>query len=314
MSKPLVVQTEELDAAPAAWLSERCELVRCAASESGFDVLLAAAQGLLVRTYTWVDRAMLARTPNLKVVARAGVGLDNVDLDACRERGIRVVYTPDANSEAVVEYVWTMLLNELRPHTYLSASLDAQRWGQARKAARATREINQQTLGILGLGRIGKRMAKVGAAFGMRVLYHDLLEIPEGLRHGAIPVSRDELLRESDIFSIHVDGRPSNRNLINADVFGKMKPDVTFVNAARGFLVDTTACAAFFRSHEKALALLDVHEPEPFGADYPLLGISNVRLSPHLAAATARAQENMSWVVRDVWRVLNRESPESAAV
>lgn len=314
MSKPLVVQTEELDAAPAAWLAERCELVRCAATDSGFDVLLATARGLLVRTYTRVDRAMLAKAPNLKVVARAGVGLDNVDLEACREKGVRVVYTPDANSESVVEYVWTMLLNELRPHSYLSASLDPQSWGKARKTARAPREINQQTLGILGLGRIGKRMARVGAAFGMRVLYHDLLEIPEGLRHGALPISRDELLHESDIFSIHVDGRASNRGLMNADVFGKMKSDVTFINAARGFLVDTSACAGFFRSHEKALALLDVHEPEPFGPDYPLLGIANVRLSPHLAAATARAQENMSWVVRDVWRVLNGEAPESAAV
>ncbi|MBS0190020.1 MAG: NAD(P)-dependent oxidoreductase [Phycisphaerales bacterium] len=314
MNKPLVLQTEDLDEGPARWLGERCELVPCGVSDKGFDLLLSTARALLVRTYTRVDAAMVSRAPNLKVVGRAGVGLDNVDLEACRARGVRVVYTPDANSEAVVEYVWKMLLDALRPHRYLSEALDDKSWSKTRKAMRAPRELNQMTLGILGLGRIGKRMARVGTALGMRVLYHDLLEMAPEVRFGAVAVGRDELLRTSDILTVHVDGRPSNRHLLGRGAFDLLKPDAIFVNAARGFLVDNAACAEFFSAHPAALALLDVHDPEPFGPSYPLLGIPNIRLSPHLAAATARAQENMSWVVRDIWRVLSGEPAEFAAV
>ncbi|MBS0187347.1 MAG: 3-phosphoglycerate dehydrogenase [Planctomycetes bacterium] len=313
MGKPLVIQTEELDSAPAAWLAERCELVRCGAADKGYDLLLAGAEALVIRTYTRVDQAMLAGAPKLRVVGRAGVGLDNVDLEACGARGVQVVYTPDANSEAVVEYVWTMLTDALRPHRYLTNAPDARGWGETRKALRAARELNQMTLGILGLGRIGKRMARVGTALGMRVLYHDLLSIASELRAGAEPVGFEELLRSADILTVHVDGRPANRHLLNERAFALLKPDAVFVNAARGFLVDNSACAAFFASHPAARALLDVHDPEPFGPSYPLLGLPNIRLSPHLAAATTRAQENMSWVVRDVWRVLQGEAPHFSA-
>ncbi|MBL8874268.1 MAG: 3-phosphoglycerate dehydrogenase [Phycisphaerae bacterium] len=313
MAKPLVIQTEDLDAAPAAWLSERCELVRCGAGEKGFELLLASAEGMVVRTYTKVDGAMLAKAPKLKVVGRAGVGLDNIDLEACRGRGVRVVSTPDANTQAVVEFVWALIFDALRPRLFLSEALEKSHWAEVRRELRAEKQINEMTLGVYGLGRIGKRMATMGAALGMRVIYHDLLDIPAELRHGATPVSRDELLAGADILTIHVDGRPSNRNLVDGAAFSRMKPDVILVNAARGFLMDNRACAAFFGAHPDAMALLDVHEPEPFGSNYPLLGMENVHLSPHLAAATDQAQENMSWVVRDVWRVLNGETPEHEA-
>ncbi|MBL8886651.1 MAG: hypothetical protein JNK16_08320 [Phycisphaerales bacterium] len=313
MAKPLVIQTEDLDPAPAAWLSERCELVRCGAGEKRFEQLLALAEGMVVRTYTKVDGAMLAKGPKLKVIGRAGVGLDNIDLEACRSRGVRVVSTPDANTQAVVEFVWALIFDALRPRLFLSEALEKSHWGEVRRELRAEKQINELTLGVYGLGRIGKRMATMGAALGMRVIYHDLLDIQSDLRHGATPVSRDELLANADILTIHVDGRPSNRNLIDGAAFARMKPDVILVNAARGFLMDNRACAAFFSSHPEAMALLDVHEPEPFGSNYPLLGMENVHLSPHLAAATDRAQENMSWVVRDVWRVLNGENPEHEA-
>ncbi|MBX3390762.1 MAG: hypothetical protein KF691_15040 [Phycisphaeraceae bacterium] len=314
MAEPLVIQTEDLDAAPAAWLAERCELVRCGTDAPNFRGLLASAQGLVVRTYTRVDRAMLAGAPNLKVVGRAGVGLDNIDQEACRERGVRVVSTPDANTQAVVEFVWALIFDALRPRLFLSDALEKANWVEVRRDLRARRQIDELTLGIYGLGRIGKRMAAVATSLGMRAIYHDLLEMPSEMRHGAEPASREQLLGESDILTIHVDGRPSNRGLLNADAFGHLKPDVLLINSARGFLIDNRACAAFFAANAEAMALLDVHEPEPFGADYPLLGMPNVHLSPHLAAATVRAQENMSWVVRDVWRVLNGETPEFAAV
>ncbi len=314
MPKPLVVQTEDLDATPAAWLAERCELVRASPDEQGFDVLLASASGLVVRTYTRVDAAMLAKAPNLKVVARAGVGLDNIDLKACRAARVRVVHTPDANSQAVCEYVWALIFDALRPRLFLTELLDTKRWIEVRKELRASRQLDDLTIGIYGMGRIGRRVARVAHALRMEAIYDDLLEIPVDQRHGARHTSRDRLLAESDILTIHVDGRPSNRNLINAAAFARMKPDVLFLNAARGFLVDSQACAAFFRANPGARAMLDVHEPEPFDHSYPLLGIPNVHLAPHLAAATAKAQENMSWVVRDVWRVLSGDPPEFEAI
>ncbi len=313
-SHPLVLQTEELDPAPAAWLHERARLVRSGEGDANYAALLAEADALIVRTYTKVNDALLAEAPRVKVVGRAGVGLDNIDLEACRRRGVRVVHTPDANSQAVVEFVWSLVFDALRPRLFLSEALDKKRWGETRKELRARRQVCDCVLGVFGMGRIGRRVARAGASLGMRVLYHDLLDVPVGERSGATPVSRDELLRQSDILTIHVDDRPSNRGIVNTQAFALLKPDVVFINAARGFLVDAAACADFFIKHPGATAMLDVHEPEPFGPTYPLLDIKNVHLSPHIAAATDAAQVNMSWVVRDVWRVLNNEEPQFAAV
>lgn len=311
--KPLVVQTEHLDSECAAWLGERCELTRCAPDDRAFPGLLARAQGLLVRTYTTVNEAMLDGAPDLKVVARAGVGLDNIDLAACAKRGVAVVHTPDANSDAVVEFVFAAMLDAWRPRMRLDHALDAPTWKSLRADMTATRQLHGSTLGVYGMGRIGKRVARVGAALGMRVLYHDLLEIPEDRRHGAEPVGREALLRESEILTVHVDERPANRGLLGVDAFTKCRDDVLFINAARGFIVDAVSLAAFLREHPDATAIIDVHEPEPFGPDYPLLGVPNAVLSPHLAAATATAQRNMSWVVQDLWRVLQGEAPKHPA-
>jgi phosphoglycerate dehydrogenase-like enzyme len=313
-SHPLVLQTEELDDVPAAWLAERARLVRAGEGDPNYAALLAEAEALVVRTYTQVNDGLLSRAPRVKVVGRAGVGLDNIDLEACRRRGVRVVHTPDANSQAVVEFVWSLVFDALRPRLFLTEALDKKRWGETRKELRARRQVCDCVLGVFGMGRIGRRVARVGASLGMRVLYHDLLDVPEAERSGATPVSRDELLRQSDILTIHVDDRPSNRGIVNAQAFALLKPDVVFANAARGLLVDAAACAEFFIQHPAATAMLDVHEPEPFGPTYPLLDIQNVHLSPHIAAATDAAQVNMSWVVRDVWRVLNNEEPQFAAV
>lgn len=311
MPAPLVIQTERLHPHWATWLAERCTLVRAVPGEVAFEDVIEQAQGMVIRTYTRVDDALLARAPSLRVVGRAGVGLDNVDLEACARRGVAVVYTPAANTGAVVEYVFAMLFDALRPRTLLSAATDAAGWADYRRAHVARRQLSDLTLGVYGYGRVGSRVARVGSAFGMRVLYHDLLEVPPSRRGAAEPVSRDELLTESDIVSLHVDGRPSNRHLLAADAFGRMKPDAVFVNAARGFIIDAHALADWLQANPGALALLDVHEPEPFPASYPLLGLPNARLSPHLAAGTETANRAMSSVVADVWRVLNGEAAQN---
>ncbi|MFT3687204.1 MAG: NAD(P)-dependent oxidoreductase [Phycisphaerales bacterium] len=313
MNKPLVIQTEHLDTGPAAWLAERCELVKKGSGEPGFDDLLSRADGLVIRTYTTVDAAMLAKAPRLKVVGRAGVGLDNVDLTACRGRGVTVCNTPDANSTAVVEYLFALILDAKRPRVSLGQPVSPAEWKRLRAENQAPRQLSELTLGIWGMGRIGTRVARVAAALGMRVVYNDLLEIPVERRSGAEAVSAAELCERADVLTIHVDGRKSNRGLLGGTAFGRMKRDVLFVNAARGFIVDAGALAGFLKANASAQAVLDVHEPEPFGADYPPLGLTNARLLPHLASCTATAQTNMSWVVRDVWRVLNGEAPEFPA-
>jgi phosphoglycerate dehydrogenase-like enzyme len=304
VNRPLVIQAEELSPASAAWLAQHCDLHACSPSDPRFPSLLAQAHALIVRTYAKVDAALLAQAPNLRVVGRAGVGLDNIDLPACAARSIRVVHTPDANSDAVAQFVFTLLLSHTRPRARLLQPVDLPAWKKLRASMHAPRQIDELTFGILGLGRIGSRVARIAAAMGARVIYHDLLDIPSDRRWGANPVSRDELLATADVLSLHTDPRPANHGIVNAAFCNALKPDVILINTSRGVMVNAHALAAFLAQHPNAAALLDVHSPEPFGPDYPLLGLPNAHLTPHIAAATSRANENMSRVVEDVWRAL----------
>ena len=253
------------------------------------------------------------KATQLRVVGRAGVGLDNIDIEACRARNIEVVYTPDANTQAVVEYVLALLTHEVRPRVVLSRPVDSSEWNKLRQEICGRRQLNELTLGILGMGRVGKRLARVAQAIGCRVLYNDLIPIEMADRAGAEPVKVRDLFSLSDVVSVHIDGRPSNRSFVNADLLERMKADAIFINTSRGFVVDNLALAAWLRHHPGSIALLDVHEPEPFPSDYPLIGFSNARLYPHLASRTETAMDAMSWVVKDVVAVLEGRKPEFPA-
>ncbi len=308
--RPLVIQTEDLDPSAAQWLRESCELVACSFREQPrFDELLLRAEGVVVRTYTTVNDRFLDRAPKLRVVGRAGVGLDRIDVAACRARGVEVVHTPDANTQAVAEFVFAMLHDAVRPRLFLGTAITQDRWTGLRRELEAPNQVSELTLGILGMGRVGQRVARIAHGFDMEVLYHDLVDVPEEKRFGARPVGLDELLRRSNVFTIHVDSRPSNRRLVDRTFFERLPGHAIIINTSRGFIVDDLALAAFLRDHPSAKALLDVHEPEPFQGNYPLLGLPNAHLSPHLAASTATAHQNMSWVVKDVLRVLSGEKP-----
>ncbi|MDX9910581.1 MAG: NAD(P)-dependent oxidoreductase [Phycisphaerales bacterium] len=307
--RPLVVVTEHLDDASVAWLAERCEVQRCTHDDPRFPGLLARASGLVVRTYTKVNAGLLAGAPMLRAVGRAGVGVDNIDAAACAARGVRVVYTPEANADAVAELAIACLLDALRPRVYVDQPLAREQWNELRRELTAPRELRELTLGVLGMGRIGRRVARIAGAFGTRVLYHDVVDVPERERWGATPVSMPELCERSDAISVHVSGDEHNRGLVSADAFGRMRSGVIFLNTSRGMVVDPHACAAFFTSHPGAQAFLDVHEPEPFDERYLLLGIPNVHLLPHIGGATRAAQRAMSDVVHDVWRVISGEEP-----
>ena len=315
---PTVVIAEALDQPCVDWLAERAEVVFCPhRNDEQLRRELGRADGLVIRTYTRVDDAFLDRAPRLKVIGRAGVGLDNLDLEACQRRGLVVVYTPDANMEAVAEYVLGLMLDDLRPRVHLEGPVDSDTFHTIRREKVGT-QLDQLTLGILGFGRIGKRLGRIAHAIGMTLLVNDLLPEPDLRSAVDFPfefVDKPTLYHGSDILSIHVDGRPSNRNLIDADALALLGTDCLLINAARGLLIDNTALKQWADAVRDTggRAALDVHEPEPIPEDYPLFGLPNVRILPHLASRTRTAVENMCWVVRDVWAVLEGEAPKFPA-
>jgi D-3-phosphoglycerate dehydrogenase len=301
-----VLLAEGSDPKPLAWLREHAEVIEIGPDDSGFNDALKTVQGLLVRTYTKVTASLLDRAPMLKVVGRGGVGIENIEVAECRRRGIEVVYTPDANTLAVGDFVFGYLLQLLRPwNLFRDQVYDPKEFKRIRDTVRG-RQLNEMTIGILGMGRVGRRVGHIAAnGFGMRVIYNDLLDVAAQLDFPATAVDKTTLLREADILTIHVDMHPGNENMIAAPQLAMMKNDAVLINTSRGEVLDAQALANTIRSGRLTGAALDVYWPEPPKADFPLLGLSNVLLTPHLAARTTTAMENMSWVVRDVIEVLN---------
>ncbi len=277
-----VLIAEEIPRAAADWLRERCTVVQRRPDEPGFADELAQAEGLVVRTYTRVNEALLARAQRLRVVGRAGVGLDAVDVAACRARGIGVVYTPDANSDAVAELVFAFLHDCTRPRLFLDKALPAPEWEKLRGSLVAPRQINELTIGVLGLGRIGSRIAKLATAYGAGVLWCDLLDKPWASQAGLERVGLQDLARRADVISVHVDPRKENRGLVSAPFLALLRPAAILINTSRGSVVDANDLAAWLRGNPKCRAVLDVHDPEPIGSEYPLLGLPNAHLSPHI--------------------------------
>ncbi|MGI9013584.1 MAG: NAD(P)-dependent oxidoreductase [Phycisphaerales bacterium] len=308
-----IVQSEHLSPGPAAWLRERATLIECPHDSPDFHNVMAQADGLIVRTYTQVNQALIERSPQLRVVGRAGVALENIDIPACRARGIEVVHAPGSNAQAVVEYVLCLLCDALRPRIAVTSPLDSESWERVRAETFAHTQMSEMSLGILGLGRIGKRIAHVARSIGFDVYYNDIIDIPEGQRNGAQPLAPKELFARCDVISVHIDSRPGNHHFVNESLIAAMKPTALLLNTSRGLAIDHAALAAFLHANPKSRAMIDVHDPEPFTADYPLLGCSNATLLPHLAGRTETALTNMSWVVRDVLAVLQGNPPQHPA-
>jgi D-3-phosphoglycerate dehydrogenase / 2-oxoglutarate reductase len=306
-----IIVTEPIAKEAIQWLSQRAIVQQIDVSDPGFDNAITQATGLIVRTYTDVDRHLLTRGRRLRVVGRAGTGLDNIDIEACHECGIKVVNTPDANRQAVVEYVTSIIATFFRalPPRIDQVHTDEQ-WVTARHAAIAPKQMSESTLGILGLGAIGKRVAAVASAIGFTVQYYDVKQIAPASRHGAHPVDFETVLSTSDALTVHVDGRSSNTHLLNAGNLPSLLPTALLINTARGLVIDSTALAETLCATPGITAVLDVHEQEPILETNPLMGLPNAQLFPHAASRTAAAQRAMSWVVRDVWNVLDGDSSD----
>jgi len=247
---------------------------------------LAAAEALVVRNQTRVDAALLATAPRLRAVGRVGVGLDNLDLAALRERGVTVTWAPGTNAVSVAEYVLGALLALYRRFESVSAELHAGRWD--RRAATGV-EAYGRVLGVVGLGDIGARVARRAVAFGMTVVATDPVRFGSSFavqEYGVPLLPFEELLARADAVSLHVPLTPDTRHLIGAPQLERMRAGAILINTARGGLVDEAALAAALRAGRLGGAALDVRAVEPPGADDPLRGLPNVLLTPHIAGVT----------------------------
>jgi len=252
---------------------------------------------LVIRSRTKVNARVIEKAGRLKVVGRAGTGLDNVDVPAATKRGIAVMNTPGGNTVTTAEHALSLLFSLTRNVPQATASLKAGKWEKKKFQGR---ELCNKTLGVLGMGNIGSVVADRARGLKMQVIAHDPYLTEEVARKkGVESVTLDELLARADYITVHAPLTQGTRHLVNARAFAKMKDGVMLVHAARGGIVDEAALADALRSGKVRAAALDVFETEPPGQDNPLLKMDNVICTPHLGASTAEAQENVAVAVAE---------------
>jgi D-3-phosphoglycerate dehydrogenase len=258
------------------------------------DAELPTADALIVRSATRVTSAVLERSPKLRVVGRAGVGVDNVDLDAATRRGVLVMNTPGGNAPSVAEHTLALMLSLARKIPALNAAMHAGRWEKSKGQGT---ELRGKTLGLIGLGRVGAEVARRARSLEMRVLACDPFLTENAAREASVVlVQLDQLLAESDFLSLHTALVPETERIINAANLAKTKRGAYLVNTARGELVDETALAEALRSGQLGGAGLDVFAVEP-PKDSPLIGLANLVATPHVAGSTAEAQEEVGTLI-----------------
>ena len=296
-----ILITEFMDDPAIAELRGRFQVIYDPALVDRRDEMLALLKdctGLIVRNRTQVDAAALAAAPRLRVIGRLGVGLDNIDTEACAAREIKVIPATGANAQAVAEYVITMALVLLRGTYAMTADVAAGRW--PRNALSEGREVADKTLGLVGFGSIGRRVASLAYAVGMRVIAHDPL-IPASDRiwrdAGIERRELDDVLAESDVISLHIPLADSTRGLIGAAQLRRMKRGAVLVNTARGGIVDEAALAAALMEKHLGGAAIDVFVQEPLPAGSPLAGVPNLILTPHIAGLTAESNARVSRMI-----------------
>ncbi|MGI8532843.1 MAG: phosphoglycerate dehydrogenase [Geodermatophilaceae bacterium] len=294
-ARPVVLVAEELAPSALEMLAGDCELRHVdGADRAALLPALADAEAILVRSATSVDAEALAAAPRLRVVARAGVGLDNVDVEAATARGVMVINAPQSNIVSAAEHAMGLLLAAARHIAPAHEALQQGRW--SRSSFTGT-ELDGKTVGIVGFGRIGMLFAQRVAAFGTRLLAYDPYVQPgRAAQLGVQLVSLEELLRESDVISVHLPRTPETVGLIGSKELETTKRGVIVINAARGGLVDEQALADAVRSGQVGAAGVDVYAKEPC-TDSPLFGVPGIVVTPHLGASTVEAQDKAGLAV-----------------
>ena len=267
---------------------------------AALQAALPSADAWIVRNRTQVRGPLLGAATRLRVVGRLGVGLDNIDLPACSARGIEVIPATGANAESVAEYVVTAALMLLRGAYFSTRAVEAGTW--PRQMLSQGREAAGKVLGVVGFGSIGRLTARKAAAIGMRVVGCDAM-IPAGdaawAESGARRRDLDELLRESDVVSLHVPLTAETRGLLSRERLALLKRDAVLINTARGGLVDEAVLASMLREGRLGGAALDVFDDEPLPAGSALVGAPRLLLTPHIAGVTLEANERVSAMIAE---------------
>ena len=291
----------------------------------GFDVLDVAGKGadalegalpdavvLVVRSETKVTAAVMAKAPRLRIIARAGMGVDTIDLAEANHRKIAVLTAPGANSNSVAEFTFALLLGLVRKVPGAVASLGSGSWD--RKSFEGT-ELRAKTLGLVGMGRVGSGVAAIARGFGMRVVAYDpRLTQPEVDPLGVTLLPLGDVLRSADVVSLHAKLTPETRHILDDARLATMKQGVVIVNTSRGALIDDAALVRALRSGHVAGAALDVYDPEPLPADSVLRGAPNVLLTPHLAASAKEAQTRVALEIGEAVKAALLKGDLGAAV
>jgi len=253
------------------------------------------ADGLLCLLTDRIDDALMAAAPRLRVISQMAVGYDNIDVAAATRRGILVGYTPDVLTEATADMAFALLMAAARR---LVEGVDYARAGRWRTWGPLTllgHDVHGATLGIVGLGRIGRAVARRARGFDMRVLYYDCARDEAAEREfGPACLDLDTLLAESDFVTLHVPLTPATRHLIGREQLRRMKPTAVLINTSRGPVVDQEALVEALRAGEIGYAALDVTDPEPLPPDHPLFALPNAIITPHIASASVTARSQMA--------------------
>lgn len=268
-------------------------------SEAELIPLVAEVEAIVVRSETKITRKLMEAAPKLRVVGRAGVGVDNVDVEAATQRGVVVMNTPGGNTVSTAELSFSMIMALARKVPQAHASMIQGKWDRKQFSGL---ELAGKSLGILGMGRIGTEVARRAIAFGMRVLAYDpYLTEARAKDIGAELVQElDGIYRQADFITVHMPVTAETRQMLNAAAFAKMKPGVRLVNCARGEIINETDLLAALESGKVAGAALDVFSTEPLAADHPFRKHPALVLTPHLGASTAEAQEKCGIEVAEI--------------
>ena len=263
-----------------------------------FDEWLAKADALFSTGNIKINEELLAKAPNLKVIAQASVGYDNIDVAACNARNIPVGNTPGVLVDAVADLAYALILDSARKIVLAYDHVKSGKWGENKPFGLAT-DLANKTLGVVGMGDIGSAIAERAKASKMKIIYHNRNRRADDEALGATYVTFDELLAQADFIVIAVTLNPSTKGLFNEAAFAKMKDGARIVNISRGAVIDTEAMYEALLSGKLAHAAMDVTDPEPLPGDHKLLSLPNVTVTPHMASATTETRDAMALLTVD---------------
>lgn len=300
VSKPIVLITHQLPAEWVASVVERCNVFTGPADATDFTPallkLLPNADGIISLLTIPITQKILDSAPKLKIISNMAVGVDNIDIKACTQRGIPVGNTPGVLTDSTADLTMALLLSIARNIPIASRDAREGKWKTWLPNGWLGMELNNSTLGIIGMGKIGQAVAKRAQAFGMKILFHD----PEKRDFpNATSASFDQVLKLSEIITLHAPLTSETRYMINERAFSLMKPSAILINAARGMLVDTEALENALKNNRIAAAALDVTDPEPLLPTHPLYKLQNCLIVPHIGSATQQTRRKMAKLACD---------------